>query len=247
MRVVWVLFNLVLSVGIFSLPILAIGWMDRDKNVNGKLLKMWAQCVIWSIGIQYDVKGLENLELDKKYIFMSNHQSALDILLGVACIPYKIIFLAKKELFKIPVFGWAMQAAGMIKIDRQNPERARKSVDEAVNILIHSSFSTLIYPEGTRSETGDLLPFKKGGFILAIRSQLPIVPITIIGTGDVLPKRSFTFNNGKIKVIIGKPIATQNLTVDNKEELIESCRDAINKNLVCNSDSGQIEYELSSI
>ncbi len=154
--------------------------MDRDKNVTGKLEKMWAQWVIWSTGIQYDVTGLENLEQENKYIFMSNHASALDILLGVACIPYKIVFLAKEELFRIPVFGWTMQAAGMIKIDRQNPERARKSVDEAVNILIHSSSSTLIYHEGTRSETGDLLPFKKGGFILSIRSLLPIVPISII-------------------------------------------------------------------
>ena len=247
MRVIWVLLNLVFSVWVICIPILAIGWLDRDKNITGKLSKIWAQWVIWSTGIHYDVCGLENLESDKKYIFMSNHQSALDILLGVACIPYKIVFLAKKELFKIPIFGWAMQAAGMIKIDRQNSERARKSVDEAVNILIHSSFSTLIYPEGTRSETGDLLPFKKGGFILAIRSQLPIVPITIIGAGNVLPKRSFTFNKGQIKVIIGKPILTQNLEENNKEELMESCRDAINKNLVCNSDSEQIEYELSSI
>ena len=247
MRVIWVLLNLVVSVLIVCIPILAIGWLDRDKNITGKLSKMWAQWVIWSTGIHYDVCGLENLGPDKKYIFMSNHQSSLDILLGVVCIPYKIVFLAKKELFQIPIFGWAMQAAGMIKIDRQNSGRARKSMDEAVNILIHSSSSTLIYPEGTRSETGDLLPFKKGGFILAIRSQLPIVPITIIGAGDILPKRSFIFNKGKIKVIIGKPIATQNLAVNNKEELIESCRNTINKNLTCNLDSGHVDYELSSI
>ena len=221
--------------------------MDRDKNVTGKLLKMWAQWLIWSTGIQYDVTGLENLEQDNKYIFMSNHESALDILLGVACIPYKIVFLAKKELFRIPVFGWAMQAAGMIKIDRQNPERARKSVDEAVHRLIHSSFSTLIYPEGTRSETGDLLPFKKGGFILAIRSQLPIVPVTIIGAGDVLSKGSFTINQGQIKVIISKPISTQSLEVNNKEELIESCRNTIMKNLSGTLKPEQADYELFSV
>ena len=247
MRVVWVLFNLVLSVGIFSIPILAIGWMDREKNVTGELSKMWAQWVIWSTGIQYDVTGLENLEQENKYIFMSNHESALDILLGVACIPYKIVFLAKKELFRIPVFGWAMQAAGMIKIDRQNPERARKSVDKAVHTLIHSSFSTLIYPEGTRSETGELLPFKKGGFILAIRSQLPIVPVTIIGAGDVLSKGSFTINQGQIKIIISKPIPTRNLEVNNKEELIESCRNTIIKNLSGTLKPEQADYELFSV
>ena len=221
--------------------------MDRDKHVTGKLTKMWAQWVIWSTGIQYDVTGLENLEQENKYIFMSNHESALDILLGVACIPCKIVFLAKKELFRIPVFGWAMQAAGMIKIDRQNPERARKSVDEAVHRLIHSSFSTLIYPEGTRSETGDLLPFKKGGFILAIRSQLPIVPVTIIGAGDVLSKGSFTINQGQIKIIISKPIPTRNLEVNNKEELIESCRNTIMKNLSGTLKPEQADYELFSV
>ena len=247
MRVVWVLFNLVLSVGIFSIPILAIGWLDRHKNVTGQLSKMWAQWVIWSTGIQYDVRGVDNLEPEKQYIFMCNHESALDILLGVACIPYKIVFLAKKELFKIPVFGWAMHAAGMIKIDRQNPEGAKQSVDDAVNTLIHSSFSTLIYPEGTRSETGNLLPFKKGGFILAIRSHLPIVPITIIGAGDVLSKGSFTINQGKIKIIISKPIPTRDLEVNNKEELIESCRNTIMKNLSGTLKPEQADYELFSL
>ena len=147
----------------------------------------------------------------------------------------------------IPVFGWAMQAAGMINIDRQDAERARKSVNDAVNTLIRSSFSTLIFPEGTRSETGDLLPFKKGGFILAIRSQLPIVPVTIVGSGDVLPKGSFTINKGQIKVIISMPISTQNLEVNNKEELIENCRNAIIKNLTATLESEKVDYELFSV
>ena len=135
----------------------------------------------------------------------------------------------------------------MINIDRQDAERARKSVNDAVNTLIRSSFSTLIFPEGTRSETGDLLPFKKGGFILAIRSQLPIVPVTIVGSGDVLPKGSFTINKGKIKVIISMPISTQNLEVNNKEELIENCRNAIIKNLTATLESEKVDYELFSV
>ena len=244
MKVVWALFNLILSVGIFSILILAIGWLDRDKNFTSKLSKMWAKWVIYATGIKYDVTGLENLDPKKKYIFMSNHESALDILLGVACLPYKIIFLAKKELFMIPVFGWAMQAAGMIKIDRQDPDRAKKSIDDAVNRLIYSSFSTFIYPEGTRSKTGDLLPFKKGGFILAIRSQLPIVPITIIGSGDVLPKGSLTINKGQIKVIISKPILTDNLETNNTKELVESCRNEIIENLAGTFEHKQEDYGL---
>ncbi len=133
------------------MPIIIAGLFDKEKYYTGKLIKIWARWVVWSTGIQYEIDGLDNLNLDKQYIFMSNHESALDIVLGVAAIPFNIVFLAKKELFRVPIFGWAMEAAGMIKIDRQNPEIARKSVSEAVETLIQSSFSTLIYPEGTRS------------------------------------------------------------------------------------------------
>ena len=91
---VWLLINLVLSIGIFSVPILAIGWLDKNKNFTGKLSKIWAQWLLWSNGIHYDVVGLENLEPEGKYIFMSNHESALDILFGVACIPCTIVFLS---------------------------------------------------------------------------------------------------------------------------------------------------------
>ncbi|SVE20528.1 uncharacterized protein METZ01_LOCUS473382, partial [marine metagenome] len=114
------------------------GWLDRDKVFVCKISKIWAEWMILSTGIHYDVIGLDNLRINEQYIFMCNHESALDILLGVVAIPNKIIFLAKKELFKIPVFGWAMKAAGMIKIDRQNPAIARQSVDNAVDTLVDS-------------------------------------------------------------------------------------------------------------
>ena len=162
---------------------------------------------------------------------MSNHESALDIILGVSAIPNKIIFLAKKELFKIPVFGWAMKAAGMIRIDRQNPEIAQKSVKNAVDTLLCSNLSTLIFPEGTRSDRSELLPFKKGGFILAIQSQLPVVPVTIIGAGKALPKGKLNISKRKIAVVINKPILTHGIDVNSKEELLQKCRDVISQNL----------------
>lgn len=246
MRVIWLIINLVLSVSVFSILIIAIGWFDRDKIYTGKLTKMWAQWVIWSTGIHYEICGLENIDPDRQYIFMSNHASALDILLGVAAIPSNIVFLAKKELFRIPFFGWAMEAAGMIKIDRQNPELAKKSVSEAVETLIQSPFSTLIYPEGTRSDKGELLPFKKGGFILAIRTQLPVVPITIIGAGNVLPKGTFTIKNSHIKIIVDDPIPTLGMEIKNKDQLIQECRNIINQNLVHANPGQKANYELYS-
>ena len=246
MRVIWFLINLVLSISVCSIPIIAVGWFDREKYYTGKLIKMWARWVIWSTGIQYEIDGLDNLNLDKQYIFMSNHESALDIVLGVAAIPSNLVFLAKKELFRVPVFGWAMEAAGMIKIDRQNPEIARKSVSEAVETLMHSSFSTLIYPEGTRSNGEELLPFKKGGFILAIRTQLPVVPITILGAGNVLPKGTLAIKKSHIKMIIDNPIPTLEMDINDKDQLLQDCRNIINQNLAHAKDGQKANYELYS-
>ena len=246
MRVIWFLINLVLSISVCSIPIIAVGLFDKEKYYTGKLIKMWARWVIWSTGIQYEIDGLDNLNLDKRYIFMSNHESALDIVLGVAAIPYNLVFLAKKELFRVPVFGWAMEAAGMIKIDRQNPEIARKSVSEAVDTLMHSSFSTLIYPEGTRSNGEELLPFKKGGFILAIRTQLPVVPITILGAGNVLPKGTLAIKKSHIKMIIDNPIPTLGMDINNKDQLLQDCRNIINQNLAHAKAGQKANYELYS-
>ena len=246
MRVIWFLINLVLSISVCSIPIIAVGLFDKEKYYTGKLIKMWARWVIWSTGIQYEIDGLDNLNLDKQYIFMSNHESALDIVLGVAAIPSNLVFLAKKELFRVPVFGWAMEAAGMIKIDRQNPENARKSVSEAVETLMHSSFSTLIYPEGTRSNGEELLPFKKGGFILAIRTQLPVVPITILGAGNVLPKGTLAIKKSHIKMIIDNPIPTLEMDINDKDQLLQDCRNIINQNLAHAKAGQKANYELYS-
>ena len=246
MRVIWFLINLVLSISVCSIPIIAVGLFDKEKYYTGKLIKMWARWVIWSTGIQYEIDGLDNLNLDKQYIFMSNHESALDIVLGIAAIPSNLVFLAKKELFRVPVFGWAMEAAGMIKIDRQNPEIARKSVSEAVETLMHSSFSTLIYPEGTRSNGAELLPFKKGGFILAIRTQLPVVPITILGAGNVLPKGTLAITKSHIKMIIDNPIPTLGMDINDKDQLLQDCRKIINQNLAHAKAGQKANYELYS-
>ena len=247
LKVVWILFNLIVSVGICSIPIIAFGWIDRDKELVSRISRFWANWMIWSTGIQYDIFGLENIQNSKQYVFMCNHESALDIILGVATIPNKIVFLAKKELFRIPIFGLAMKALGMIKIDRQNPEIAIKSVDYAVDRLIRSSFSTLIYPEGTRSENGKLLPFKKGGFVLAIRSQLPVVPITILGAGEALSKGKYNINNKKISVIISEPIITKGMGRNDKDLLLQNCRNVIENNLKYLKQNHKAEFELYSV
>ena len=230
LRSFWVICNLLISVGLCSIPILIFGWFDKNKNFVSRVAKFWSAWMICSTGIKYKVLGIDNLDQSGQYVYISNHESALDILFGIIAIPSKIIFLAKKELCSIPLFGWAMKAAGMIKIDRQNPEIAKLTVDNAVNTLINSKFSTLIYPEGTRSDSQNLLPFKKGGFILAIRAKLDIVPLTIIGARRALPKGKLGIKNNKIIVVIGKPISTINMNLSDKDALIAECRKIIQNN-----------------
>ena len=193
-------------------------------------MRLWANWMMCAMGLKCELKGLSNLDLNCQYVFMSNHESALDILICIKSLPHNIVFLAKKELFRIPIFGWALKASGMIKVDRKNKTKAKSSVDNAINILSNSKFSTLLYPEGTRSQSNKILPFKKGGFILAIRSKLPVVPITIIGANNILPSKSLKFKKGKILLIIDKPINTINIKEKNKNNLITECRKIIMEN-----------------
>ena len=216
---------------VMEVPILIIiGFLDRQKNITGKLVRFWCRWVLWSTGINIIVEGLENLDPGRQYIFIGNHESALDIPVAVAALPYNVVFLAKKELFRIPLFGWGMAAAGMIRVNRQNREKARQSVDNAVESLGKRNISIVMYPEGTRSKEGNLLPFKKGGFILAIRSGLPVVPITISGAIEIVPKNSLTLNAGQIRLVIGKPIPTVEYNISRRNELLQIVRDDILKN-----------------
>ena len=193
-------------------------------------MRLWANWMMCAMGLKCELKGLSNLDLNCQYVFMSNHESALDILICIKYLPHNIVFLAKKELFRIPIFGWALKASGMIKVDRKNKTKAKSSVDNAINILSNSKFSTLLYPEGTRSQSNKILPFKKGGFILAIRSKLPIVPLTIIGASSLLPSRSLKLKTGKILLVIDKPIITCNVKEVEINRLVNQCRQIIIEN-----------------
>jgi len=172
------------------------------------------------------VIGPENILFGKPQIFMANHQSDFDILIALAHIPVQFRWIAKKELFAIPIFGAAMRSAGYIEIDRSNREKAIRSIDEAA-LRIRSGKSVMTFPEGTRSRDGHIKAFKQGAFHLAIQSGVPIIPVTIIGSGRIMPKRSLRIKPGQIKMIIGKPIDVKNFTIDKRHELIEIVRNEI--------------------
>ena len=173
---------------------------------------------------------LLNKMLYVHYCEMSNHQSHFDICAILGYLPAQIRFIAKKELYKIPVFGLTLRVIGHVRIDRDDREQAFASYDRAAE-RIRRGTSIFVFAEGTRSADGRVRPFKKGGFVLAIKAGVPIVPITISGGRKLLPKQKLVFRKGVIKMVIGKPIDTRSYQLENKEDLIERVRDVIVSNL----------------
>ncbi|MGD0277894.1 MAG: lysophospholipid acyltransferase family protein [Smithella sp.] len=201
---------------------------DADNKIH-KVAHLWAKILLSICNTKVKVIGEENILRGKPQIFMSNHQSDFDILISLAYIPVQFRWIAKKELFSIPVFGAAMRSAGYIEIDRNNREKALQSIDEAA-LRIRKGKSIMTFPEGTRSRDGEIKPFKHGIFYLAIKSGVPVVPVSIIGSGQIMSKRSLRIKPGQIKLIIGKPIEVKNFDIEKRYELIEMVRNEMIKN-----------------
>jgi len=199
----WVIF----ITAVFSIAVLFASLLD-SKGVNPhKVAGIWARCVLFGSPINVRIRGLSNIDLSRSYIFMLNHQSLYDIPVILGCLPVQFRWLAKHELFKIPLFGIAMRRSGYISINRTNRRSAFKSLKKAARI-IRSGVSVVIFPEGTRSHDGRILPFKNGGFVLAIQSQVPIVPVIIQGTSAILTKKQIKITPGEVSIQVCAPIPT---------------------------------------
>jgi 1-acyl-sn-glycerol-3-phosphate acyltransferase len=160
---------------------------------------------------------------------MSNHQGSYDIFALLSHLPYQFKWLAKKELFSVPFFGWTMAAAGYISIDREGTRETVEAMNEAAK-KIREGMSVVIFPEGSRSPDGSVQPFKKGGFTLAIKSKVPIVPISISGSRDIMPKDKLTALPGEIQMFVDHPIETQHCSSKDREPLMKRVRETISQN-----------------
>ncbi len=197
------------------------GNSDRAHNVA----RMWAKSILIASRIKVTVKGSSNIDPDKPYIYMPNHQSNFDIPVLLAYLDVQFRWLAKAELFKIPIFGSAMKNAGYISIDRSNRKSAFKSLAKAAEII--KGVSVLIFPEGTRSLDGKIRDFKKGGFVLAVDSGVPVVPVIIYGTRAIMPKKKMYIRPGNVVLEILEPVETSSYTRKNKDDLLEKIRGII--------------------
>lgn len=216
--------------GFFSTCAVVFAILGAGENSIHKVARIWAKILLKIARVHVTVTGTENVLKDRPQIFMSNHQSDFDILIVLAFLPGQFRWIAKKELFRIPVFGKAMRNAGYIEIDRQDHQRAMISLEEAAK-KIREGKSVMSFPEGTRSRDGKVKAFKQGMFHLAIRSGVAVVPITIIGASEIMPKRSLRVNPGWITMVIDKPIETSGYTIETRHDLMQKVRSIIVANL----------------
>ena len=229
LRSVFLVSASVIITAFFSTCCVIFSLLGASENSIHKIARIWATTLLKISNVQVSVYGTEHVSTEQAQIFMSNHQSDFDILIVLAFLPGQFRWLAKKELFRIPVFGKAMKKAGYVEIDRQNHERALQNLAEAAR-KIREGKSVMSFPEGTRSKDGTIKAFKKGMFHLALEAGVSIVPITIIGAAEIMPKRSLKINPGKITMVIDRPIEVAAYSEDSRPELIERVRSVITEN-----------------
>lgn len=225
-RTIYILMWVVLTTIFWGLIAIFTSFFTRTGNPVHKVARMWARSIMFASRIKVTVNGLANIDPTQSYVYMSNHQSNFDIPVLLAYLPVQFRWLAKAELFKIPIFGRAMRGAGYIKIDRYNQESAFESINEAARKM-KNGVSAMIFPEGTRSRDGNIRSFKKGGFVMAVNAGVPIVPIVLKGTWTIMDKSSLIINTGEVSLNILAPIATTGYTRETKDDLIKSVRAVI--------------------
>jgi 1-acyl-sn-glycerol-3-phosphate acyltransferase len=198
----------------------------RKNHGTAILPKLWAKWVLASCGAKVAVAGLERFDHAKNYVLASNHVSLLDAPAIVAHTPQKVRFVAKRSLFYIPLFGQAAWMAGNIPVDRARHGSAQRKLSEAAR-RVQNEVSLLFFPEGTRSPGGNLLPFKKGAAVMALQAQVPILPIAVAGTFDILPKKSLAIEPGVIGLAYGEPIDVAGLGLPDRDAVTKRVRDAV--------------------
>ena len=220
-----------ISTIILSITAIVSTFVTRNSNWAHLIGRLWGNLNLWAAGVKVRVKGFENLDRRNAYVFVSNHQGWFDIFTLLGKLRVQFRWLAKEELFKVFILGPAMRAAGYVPIDRSDRRKAVESLHQAAE-RVQNGTSIVIFPEGTRSPDGVLQEFKKGGFLLAIKSQQSLVPIAISGSHHVLRKRGdWMIHPGIIDVTIDKPISTVGLTVKDNDVLMHAVRESIRRHL----------------
>ena len=203
------------------------GIFNPYSRFNTGVIRLWARIILLAAGVELKIEGAENLSKEESYILVANHQSLMDIPVLAYGLPVPVRIIAKKELFKIPVFGWGMKSVGMLEIDRSNQKQSFATLKKAEHVLRSHHLSILAFPEGTRSDDGKIHHFKKGPFILAINTGLSIVPISVSGTRKIIPKGKIQIYPGRVKIKIHAPISVADLHLNERDQLVSKTQKII--------------------
>lgn len=214
-----------------TLSIILLGPFDRNGRHVHRITLLWTQMILTIAGVVLKVKKPGEIDPERQYVFMVNHQSNIDIPVLIQSLPaLRLRWIAKKELLWVPFFGWAMWAAKHITVNRADRFDALGTLKKAKERM-KDGVSLAIFPEGTRGSEGDLLPFKRGGFLLAAKTGTPIVPVTINGSAAILPKGDWRIRGGQIEVVIGTPVSVENYRPGTLRELSAHIRELMGKSL----------------
>jgi 1-acyl-sn-glycerol-3-phosphate acyltransferase len=212
----WTLIVLLLA------PLISLLSENAVHNWGG----VWGRSCLRLAGLRIKVRGSQHIPHDRAAIYVANHQSNFDILTLYAGLPLQFRWLAKKELFDVPLFGLGIKRCGYIPIDRSDRRKAMHSMNAAVQ-RIKAGTSVIIFPEGTRSPDGKLQEFKKGGFLIAVKAQVPVIPVAIKGSCKVMAKNSLRIHSGEIEMEIFPLIETQGLKNADTDNLLKQVREPI--------------------
>lgn len=216
-----------LSTLFFCVVAVGGGLLGAPRGLYDWVHRNWSRSLLAVAGIELRVRGLEHLQRNRASIVAANHQSTFDIWALMAALPLSLRFVAKKELSRIPLFARACRAAGHVFIDRQDRGGAIEAIRDAGERMRRDGLALVLFPEGTRSKTGDLAPFKRGTFALAIETQAPLVPVAIDGSREVLPPGAGTPRRGTITVLCGPPLRLVGRTAEDRDEVLRRTRAAL--------------------
>jgi 1-acyl-sn-glycerol-3-phosphate acyltransferase len=225
----WVSFVAVLYCLLDGIPIVWRGWRRSAKatctcrNNPGH----WARKVARAANMEVTLEGAEHLSGDRAAVLVANHQSWMDVIALLGYLPVDTRFVIKKELEKVPLFGACFKTCGHISVDRRDRQAAIASLQRAGRLMREERPTVIMFAEGTRSPTGEIQPFKKGPFVLALETGVPVVPTAIVGSREVMGKHSLRVRPGPVRVRIGAPIPVEGLTIEDRDALTEVAHDAV--------------------
>ena len=224
-----------IAIALFTFPlgvlVVSLAIFDHKGKIAYRLSRVWTWFILKVGGIHLKIQGLEHLDAHRPYIFMANHQSIMDIPVLVQSLSnFQLRWIAKKELAYVPLFGWALWSSRHILVTRGDQSEARATLKKAKEKL-DAGASIILFPEGTRGVDGKLLPFKRGGFLLALKTKAPVVPVTLNGSGMILPRGDWRIRAGEIEVIVGEPVSLGRYEIENLSRLLNRVRGVIESNL----------------